>query len=144
MRSDQSSICSRTLAGIRSSLGIAKSFRTTDASRTVSPNVEIDVRQLEEPHRVRLGDLALHYLARDLPKLKVEPSAPRGLGHGVVEAHLPLPAKQVGCLDPVVGHLVHDLVALVDGHGASVAPTWTMRPALRPCRCGKPSTGSAR
>ena len=74
------------------------------------------MRELEEPHRVRLRDLPLHDLARNLAQLHVEAAPPRALGDRVVEAHLPLPAEQVARLDAVVGHLVHDLLGLVDRH----------------------------
>ena len=84
--------------------------------RALAADVEVDVRELEEADRVGLGDLTLHHLARDLARPQVEPAPARALGDRVVEPHLPLPAEQVARLDAVVGHLVHDLLGLVDRH----------------------------
>src|SRR5207245_1238483 len=36
------------------------------------------------------------------------------LGDGVVQTHLPLPAEQVTRLDAVVGHLINDILGLID------------------------------
>ena len=77
-------------------------------------DVEVDVRELEEAHRVCLGDLALHHLARDLPRPQIQTAAARAFGDRVVQPHLPLPAEQVARLDPVVGHLIHHVLGLVD------------------------------
>ncbi len=90
---------SRTFCGIRSSLGIAKSLSTTHASWPFAADVKVDERELEEPDGVGFGNLALHHLARNLARTQIEATAPRALGDGVVQSHLPLPAEQVTRLD---------------------------------------------
>jgi hypothetical protein len=72
------------------------------------------VRELEETHGVGLSDLALHHLARDLTELEVQPAPPCVLGNGVMQTHLPLPTENIAGFDSVVGHLIHDLLGLVD------------------------------
>ena len=82
----------------------------------LAANIEVDVRELEEADGVGLGHLALHHLAGDLARPEIEPASARALSDRVVQTHLPLPAEQVARLDAVVGHLVHDVLGLVDRH----------------------------
>ena len=52
----------------------------------------------------------------NLSRAQIEPATAGRLADRVVQPHLPLPAEQVAGLDAVVGHLVHDLLDLVDRH----------------------------
>ena len=104
-----------------------KVFENDRCLASIAPNIEIDVGQLEETIRVRLGGPLV-------PSPRAGSGATEGpaldgerLGNRVVEAHLPLPAERLASMP------LSAISSITSSH-SSIVTTWSRRRGP----CGRP------